>query len=93
MILGSSEDILPLLISLCGKQQASPDRVTIIGESFERIHEFLEENIKKIQTKIEITGLAQIDEAELAAVWGAVNCFPYFKVDSSLLICFKNTLR
>ncbi|EFH69737.1 predicted protein [Arabidopsis lyrata subsp. lyrata] len=93
MILGSSEDILPLLISLCEKQQASPDRVTIIGESFERIHEFLEENIKKIQTKIEITGLAQIDEAEFAAVWGAVNCFPYFKVDSSLLICFKNTLR
>ncbi|XP_020868571.1 small subunit processome component 20 homolog [Arabidopsis lyrata subsp. lyrata] len=97
MILGSSEDVLPLLISLCEKQQASPDRVTIIGESFEskfeRIHEYLEENIKKIQTKIENTGLAQIDEAELAAVWGAVNCFPYFKVDSSLLICFKNTLR
>ncbi|KAG7592924.1 Armadillo-type fold [Arabidopsis thaliana x Arabidopsis arenosa] len=97
MILWSSEDVLPLLISLCVKQQTSPDRVTIIGESveskFERIHEFLEENIKKIQTKIENTGLAQIDEAELAAVWGAVNCFPYFKVDSSLLICFKNTLR
>uniref|UniRef100_A0A1J3F7J7 U3 small nucleolar RNA-associated protein 20 n=2 Tax=Noccaea caerulescens TaxID=107243 RepID=A0A1J3F7J7_NOCCA len=97
LITESSEEVIPLLLSLCEKQQTSHDRVNIINESFEskfeRIHEFLEDKIKKIQTSVESTELAQIDEAELAAVWGAVNCFPYFKVDSSLLICFKNTLR
>ncbi|KAL0795429.1 hypothetical protein Bca101_066806 [Brassica carinata] len=93
MITGSSEEAIPLLVSLCKKQQTSHDKVDIVYGSFESIQEFLEDKIKKIQTNIENIGLAQIDEAELAAVWGAVNCFPYFKVDSSLLICFKNTLK
>lgn len=93
MITESSEEVIPLLLSLCKKQQTSHDKVDIVYGSFESIQEFLEDKIKKIQTKIENTGLAQIDEAELAAVWGAVNCFPYFKVDSSLLIRFKNTLK
>ncbi|VVA98293.1 unnamed protein product [Arabis nemorensis] len=93
MILVSPEDVIPLLLSLCESEQISHDRVNIIDESkFERIHEFLEEKVKKVQTNIENIGLAQIEEAELAAAWGAVKCFPYFKVDSSLLICFKNTL-
>lgn len=96
MILVSPEEVIPLLLSLCESEQISHDRVNIIDESFEskfeRIHEFLEEKIKKIQTNIENIELAQIEEAELAAAWGAVKCFPYFKVDSSLLICFKNTL-
>lgn len=93
MITGSSEEVIPLLVSLCKKQQTSHDKVDIVYGSFESIQEFLEDRIKKIQTKIENTGLAQSDEAELAIVWGAVNCFPYFKVDSSLLIRFKNTLK
>ncbi|ESQ34339.1 hypothetical protein EUTSA_v10009353mg [Eutrema salsugineum] len=92
MIFGSPEEVFPLLLSYCKKQQTSHDRVNIIDESFERIHEFLEEKIKKIQTNIENAGLAQIEEAEVAAVRRAVECFPYFKVDSSLLICLKNTL-
>lgn len=81
---------MPLLLSLCERQQHQ-------YETFERryvkIHEFLEENINKFQKNIETTGLAQIDEAELATVWGVVNCYPNFKVDSSLLIRLKNTLR
>ncbi|CAE5958438.1 unnamed protein product [Arabidopsis arenosa] len=97
MIWGSPEDVIPQLLSLCNIQQTSHDTVNIIVETFEsrykRIHEFLEENIKKIQKSLENTGLAQIDEAELATVRGVVNCYPYFKVDSSLLICLKNTLR
>ncbi|CAH2033823.1 unnamed protein product [Thlaspi arvense] len=93
MIFESTEEVIPLLLSYCKKQQTSHDKVKIIDGSVERIHEFLEEKIKKTQTYIENTGLAQIDEAEFAAVCGAVNCFPYFKVDSSLLICFKNTLK
>ncbi|EOA39466.1 hypothetical protein CARUB_v10008061mg, partial [Capsella rubella] len=97
MIWESSEDVIPLLLSLCESQQTSHDKVNIVAELFEsryeRIHEFLEENIKKIQKNIEDTGLTQIDKAELATVWGVVNCYPFFKVDSSLLICLKNTLR
>lgn len=90
MILGSWEEVIPLLLSSRERQQTSH---YIVDESFERIHEFLEENIKKVRRKIEKTGLSQIDEAEFAAVLGAVNCFPYFKADSSLLISFKNTLK
>ncbi|WZZ58743.1 hypothetical protein YC2023_058850 [Brassica napus] len=93
MVTESSEEVIPLLLSLCKKQQTSHDKVDIVYGSSESIQEFVEDKIKKIQTKIENTGLAQLDEAELAAVWGAVNCCPYFKVDSSLLIRFKNTLR
>ncbi|RID46506.1 hypothetical protein BRARA_I03160 [Brassica rapa] len=93
MITESSEEVIPLLLSLCKKQQTSHDKVDIVYGSFESIQVFLEDKIKKIQINIENTGLAQIDEAELAAVWGAVNCFPYFKLDSSLLIRFKNTLK
>lgn len=97
MIWGSSEEVIPLLLSLCGEQQTSHGKLHIIDETFEsryeRIHEFLEENITKIQKNIGNTGLAQIDEAELATVMGVVKCYPYFKVDSSLLICLKNTLR
>ncbi|EOA25292.1 hypothetical protein CARUB_v10018607mg [Capsella rubella] len=92
MILVSPEEVIPLLLSLCESVQTSHDTVNIIDESFERIHEFLEEKIKKIQMNIENIGLAQIEEADLASAWGAVTCFPYFKVDSSLLVCFKNTL-
>ncbi|KFK44281.1 hypothetical protein AALP_AA1G237800 [Arabis alpina] len=94
MILGSWEEVIPLLLSLCERQKTSNYIVDEPFESrFERIHEFLEENIKKVRMKIENTGLAQIDEAEFAVVWGSVNCYPYFKVDSSLLIYFKNTLK
>lgn len=97
MIWESSEEVIPLLLTLCERQQTSHDRVTIINQTFEssyeRIHAFLEENIKKVQQNIENTGLGQIDEAELAAIWGVVNCYPYFNVDPSLLICFKKTLR
>ncbi|KAG5385531.1 hypothetical protein IGI04_037001 [Brassica rapa subsp. trilocularis] len=93
MIKESSEEVIPLLLSLCKKQQTSHNKVDIVYGSFESIQVFLEDKIKKIQINIENTGLAQVDEAELAAVWGAVNCFPYFKVDSSLLIRFKNTLK
>ncbi|XP_010423069.1 PREDICTED: U3 small nucleolar RNA-associated protein 20-like [Camelina sativa] len=96
MILVSPEEVIPLLLSLCESEPTSHDKVNIIDESFEskfeRIHEFLEEKIKKIQTNIENIGLAQTEEAELAAAFGAIKCFPYFKVDPSLLICFKNTL-
>lgn len=97
MIWESSEEVIPLLLTLCERQQTSHDMVNIISQTFEsryeRIHEFLEENIKKVQQNIEDTGLARIDEAELAAIWGVVNCYPYFKVDSSLLFCFKKSLR
>ncbi|KAJ4916552.1 ARM repeat superfamily protein [Raphanus sativus] len=93
MITGSSEEVIPLLLLLCEKQQASHDKVDNVYGSFESIQEFLEDKIKKIQTNMENTGLAHTDESELAIVWGAVNCFPYFKVDSSLLIRFKNTLK
>ncbi|ESQ54097.1 hypothetical protein EUTSA_v10024182mg [Eutrema salsugineum] len=97
MIWESSEEVLPLLLTLCEKQQTSHDRANIVVQTFEcgfeRIHEFLEENFKKVRQNIENTGASQIDEAELAAVWGVVICYPYFKVDSSLLISFKKTLR
>ncbi|KAJ0257757.1 hypothetical protein HA466_0085710 [Hirschfeldia incana] len=93
MIMGSSEEVIPLLLSLCKKQQTSHDKVDMVYGSFESIQDFLEDKIKKVQTNIEKTGLAHSDEAELAIVWGVVNCFPYFKVDSSLLIRFKNTLK
>uniref|UniRef100_A0A1J3E191 U3 small nucleolar RNA-associated protein 20 n=1 Tax=Noccaea caerulescens TaxID=107243 RepID=A0A1J3E191_NOCCA len=97
MIWEHSEEVIPVLLTLCEKQQTSDDRVNIIDQTFEsryeRIHEFLEENIKKVLQNIENTGLSQIEEAELPVVWGVVKCYPYFKVDSSLLICFKNTLR
>ncbi|CAH2077407.1 unnamed protein product [Thlaspi arvense] len=97
MIWDSSEEVIPLLLTLCEIQQTSDDRVNIVDQTFEsrfeRIHEFLEENIKKVRQNIENTGVSQIDEAELAVVWGVVNCYPYFKVDSSLLICFKKTLQ
>ncbi|CAA7036210.1 unnamed protein product [Microthlaspi erraticum] len=89
MIWGSSEEAMPLLLSLCETQQ----QCETFESKYVRIHEFLEENINKFQKNIEDTGLAQIDEAELATVWGVVNCYPYFKVDSSLLIRLKNTLR
>lgn len=95
MITGYPEEVVPLLLSLC---KTCHDRVNITDGSsfdsnFERIHEFLGDMIKHIQTNIAYNGLARIGEAELAAVWGAVICFPYFKVDSSLLFSFKNTLR
>ncbi|CAH2033819.1 unnamed protein product, partial [Thlaspi arvense] len=50
---------------------------------------------RKLQTYIENTGLAQIDEAEFAAfLWSCELLFPIFlKWNSSLLICFKNTLK
>lgn len=97
MIWEYSQEVIPVLLTLCEKQQTSDDGVNIIDQTFEsryeRIHEFLEENIKKVLQNIENTGLSQINEAELPVVWGVVKCYPYFKVDSSLLICFKNTLR
>jgi U3 small nucleolar RNA-associated protein 20 len=100
MIWESSEEVIPLLLTLCEEhktQQTSHDVVNSISQTFEsryeRIHEFLEAKIKKVQQNIENAGLAQINEAELAAIWGVVKCYPYFKVDSSLLICFKKTLR
>ncbi|CAH8334303.1 unnamed protein product [Eruca vesicaria subsp. sativa] len=93
MITESSDEVIPLLLSLCKKQQTSHDKVDIVYGSFDSIQEFLEDKIKNIQTDVENKGLAQIHKAELAAVWGAVNCFPFFKVDSSLLIRFKNTLK
>ncbi|KAL1222676.1 hypothetical protein V5N11_004427 [Cardamine amara subsp. amara] len=89
MILVSPEEVFPLLLSLCESHDKAKMRDEPFENKFERIHDFLEGKIKKIQRNI---GLAQIEEAELAAAWGAVECFPYFKVDSSLLICFKNTL-
>lgn len=97
MIWESPEEVIPLLLTLCESHQTSHNGVNIINQTFEskyeKIHSFLEENIKKIQQNIENTGLVQIDEAKLATIWGVVNCYPYFKVDSSLLICFKKTLR
>ncbi|KAF8097526.1 hypothetical protein N665_0286s0035 [Sinapis alba] len=93
MIWESSEEVIPLLLTFCENQQTSHDRVTTIDQTSEKIHEFLEENIKKVRQNIEKTGLSQTDEAELAAIWGVVNCYPYFRVDSSLLISFKETLR
>ncbi|CAN7082081.1 unnamed protein product [Brassica oleracea var. botrytis] len=93
MIWESPEEVIPLLLTFCENQLTSHDRVTIVDQTFERIHEFLEEKIKKIGQNIENTGLSQADDAELAAIWGVVNCYPYFKVDSSLLISFKDTLR
>ncbi|CAN6915531.1 unnamed protein product [Brassica oleracea] len=93
MIWESPEEVIPLLLTFCENQLTSHDRVTIVDQTFERIHEFLEEKIKKIRQNIENTGLSQADDAELAAIWGVVNCYPYFKVDSSLLISFKDTLR
>ncbi|XP_010445040.1 PREDICTED: U3 small nucleolar RNA-associated protein 20-like [Camelina sativa] len=97
MIWESPEEVIPLLLTLCESQQTSHDGVNIINQIFEgkyeRIHSFLEKNLKEIQQNIENTGLVQIDEAKLAIIWGVVNCYPYFRVDSSLLICFKKTLR
>ncbi|KAF2534002.1 hypothetical protein F2Q70_00033353 [Brassica cretica] len=93
MIWESSEEVIPLLLTFCENQLTSHDRVTIVDQTFEKIHEFLEENIKKVRQNIENTGLSQTDDAELASIWGVVNCYPYFKVDSSLLISFKDTLR
>lgn len=93
MIWESSEEVIPLLLTFCENQLTSHGRVTIVDQTFERIHEFLEEKIKKIRQNIENTGLSQTDDAELASIWGVVNCYPYFKVDSSLLISFKDTLR
>ncbi|CAN8326706.1 unnamed protein product [Cochlearia groenlandica] len=97
MIWESSEEVIPLLLTLCERQQTNQDSLNIVDKTFEsrfeRIHEFLEENIKKVEQNIENAGLSQIDEIELAAIWGVVNCYPYFKVDSSLLISFKKTLR
>ncbi|XP_023633717.1 U3 small nucleolar RNA-associated protein 20 isoform X2 [Capsella rubella] len=97
MIWESPEEVIPLLLKLCESQQTSRDGVNIITQTFEskyeRIHSFLEESLKKIQQNIKNTGLVQIDEAKLAIIWGVVNCYPYFRVESSLLICFKKTLR
>ncbi|KAJ0262956.1 ARM repeat superfamily protein [Hirschfeldia incana] len=93
MIWESSAEVIPLLLTFCESQLTSHGRVTTVDQKFEKIHEFLEENIKKVRQNIEKTGLSQTDDAELAAIWGVVNCYPYFKVDSSLLISFKETLR
>ncbi|XP_056865645.1 U3 small nucleolar RNA-associated protein 20-like [Raphanus sativus] len=93
MIWDSSEEVIPLLLTFCENQQKSHDRVNIIDQPLEKIHEFLEENIKKVRKNIEKTGLSQTDDAELASIWGVVNCYPFFKVDSSLLISFKETVR
>ncbi|CAH8355708.1 unnamed protein product [Eruca vesicaria subsp. sativa] len=93
MIWESSEEVIPLLLTFCENQQTSHDRVNMIDQTFEKIHQFLEENIKKARQNIEKTGLSHTDDAELAAIWGVVNCYPYFKVDSSLLISLKETLR
>ncbi|XP_013750413.2 U3 small nucleolar RNA-associated protein 20-like isoform X1 [Brassica napus] len=93
MIWESPEEVIPLLLTFCENQQTSHDRVIIVDQTFERIHKFLEEKIKKVRQNVENTGLSQADDAELAAIWGVVNCYPYFKVDPSLLISFKDTLR
>ncbi|CAH2033816.1 unnamed protein product [Thlaspi arvense] len=69
------------------KQQTSHDKVKIIDGSVERIHEFLEEKIKKTQTYIENTGLAQIDEAEFAA-----NTLKQHLVDSAVNTCSAQEL-
>ncbi|KAI8539167.1 hypothetical protein RHMOL_Rhmol09G0160300 [Rhododendron molle] len=100
----SKEEVIPLLLIFCERMQVQVQSPSFLdgasGEQVSRICSHLQDAIAYwIEIIYEIvqgdSSVIQLQESELALVWGIISCYPYLKViqaDSSLLLDFVDAL-